>query len=353
MFLIFWRNFISYDVLIFILAVINFYIYQRTNLHSKRIQRSLYPRGFVPGGNAHKKHLKAHYEHFLSLEGEEELFRERRKMNLWYSFFNNITSIFPLMGILGTVISLIGMVGKGAEETNSAFFLALTSTLWGIVFAIVYKAVNGYLAADIDSTDEVFELYIERNSRRLFASADQDRDVDDASAGRDDMDREESSSFGARRSRGGKRRGLSQLFAGQGRVNEDPDVDSGVESGLMAAGESRGTATGGAYRSAAVGGAAGPVSAGRATTEQRRTSGADEAGRVAAGPLSAPPKRAPASQVRVRSFAEDGPVESRATQGTSGGLVVDRRIQAQAPVAEGRAQEGQGGQSGQGGHFEE
>ena len=93
------------------------------------------------------------------------MINERRKVNFFYSMYNNITSIFPLMGILGTVISLISMVNKSSEQIQDNFMLALTSTLWGIIFAIIFKALNGYLSSVIDNLDEVFELYIERNNK--------------------------------------------------------------------------------------------------------------------------------------------------------------------------------------------
>ena len=165
MFSVFWDNFVRFDFLIFLLAVGNFFIYWRTRRSAKKIRSHLFPGGYVPGGEAHSAGLAEHYRHYLSPSGESELLHERRKMNFFYSMYFNITSIFPLMGILGTVISLIGMVNRSSEQVQQNFLLALTSTLWGIIFAIVFKAVNGYLASVIDNLDEVFELYIERNSR--------------------------------------------------------------------------------------------------------------------------------------------------------------------------------------------
>ena len=147
------------------LAVGNFFIYFKTRRGAKKIRCHLFPDGYVPGGEAHSKGLAEHYKHYLSPEGEAEVINERRKVNFFYSMYNNITSIFPLMGILGTVISLISMVNKSSEQIQDNFMLALTSTLWGIIFAIIFKALNGYLSSVIDNLDEVFELYIERNNK--------------------------------------------------------------------------------------------------------------------------------------------------------------------------------------------
>ena len=42
----------------------------------------------------------------------EELLDNRDRMNRMYSFYTAITTMFPLMGMFGTVISLIPMVGN-------------------------------------------------------------------------------------------------------------------------------------------------------------------------------------------------------------------------------------------------
>ena len=70
------------------------------------------------------------------------------------------------MGLLGTVLSLLPMVnsmGDLGAQTGS-FFLALTSTFWGIVFAIIFKAINGVVEAEIDYCNKLTDLYFSRNS---------------------------------------------------------------------------------------------------------------------------------------------------------------------------------------------
>lgn len=67
-----------------------------------------------------------------------------KRLNKWYNFFTTMITIFPLLGMLGTVKSLIelNLASEQIAELQSHFFDALTSTAWGIIFAIVFKVVN-------------------------------------------------------------------------------------------------------------------------------------------------------------------------------------------------------------------
>ena len=178
MFEIFARNFVRFDVLIFALAASEALIMHRCFAQARRLRKLFFPTGYLPGGRAMQEELGRQVERYLSRDGEAELTRLYRRVGLLYSLYENITGIFPLMGILGTVISLIPMVNLVGTETTNLFFSALTSTFWGIVFAIVYKALNGWLAAEIEHCQTLVALYLERNSlaerpaQRAAAAAD-------------------------------------------------------------------------------------------------------------------------------------------------------------------------------------
>lgn len=63
-------------------------------------------------------------------------------MSAWYNIFTGIITFYPLLGMLGTVIALIEVAGQSAEDIpTDQFFLALTSTAWGIIFSILFKFV--------------------------------------------------------------------------------------------------------------------------------------------------------------------------------------------------------------------
>ena len=80
---------------------------------------------------------------------DKEIIALRNKAELWYTWYVNISAIFPLLGILGTVIALIGMQGD-AMTADSSFLLALTSTFWGLIFSIVFKSMQTLIEAKLD-----------------------------------------------------------------------------------------------------------------------------------------------------------------------------------------------------------
>lgn len=161
---VYWDNFLKFDWLIFILAVINAYFLIQSLRQSQAIASILYPKGYLPGGWDNYVDMKGHYDSVMNLKGEQTLIEHRRRMNLSYTIFENITTIFPLMGLLGTVISLIPMVKSIGTIEQGLFFSALTSTFWGIVFAIIFKGINGYLDAGITEAEKNIQIFLDRYS---------------------------------------------------------------------------------------------------------------------------------------------------------------------------------------------
>ena len=83
----------------------------------------------------------------------DKIFDSYRKINSSYTLFITFISIFPLLGMLGTVIALLGLDMSDAEAISNAkenFFGALTSTAWGIIFAITFKIINARFFADVE-----------------------------------------------------------------------------------------------------------------------------------------------------------------------------------------------------------
>lgn len=72
-------------------------------------------------------------------------------MDIPYTVFIVLISLFPLMGMLGTVCALLTLdLGGETEALKSNFFQALDTTAWGLIFAIFFKLINS-----------VFQPYIE------------------------------------------------------------------------------------------------------------------------------------------------------------------------------------------------
>lgn len=89
-----------------------------------------------------------------------------QRLNTYYNFFTTMITIFPLLGMLGTVKSLIEL-NLATEEMSALqghFFDALTSTAWGIIFAIGFKLWNAHMEFQVTSQIEAAQKILERES---------------------------------------------------------------------------------------------------------------------------------------------------------------------------------------------
>lgn len=64
------------------------------------------------------------------------------------ALFNVLVEILPLLGTLGTVVGLID-VSSNPDHMKTSFLVALTSTFWGIAFAVSLKIVDVHLSHDM------------------------------------------------------------------------------------------------------------------------------------------------------------------------------------------------------------
>lgn len=80
-----------------------------------------------------------------------------QQLKVLYTLFITSISIFPLLGMFGTVIGLLGLdLSTGdMENIRTNFFIALTSTAWGIIFSVIFKVLHALIA---DYVEEQIEL---------------------------------------------------------------------------------------------------------------------------------------------------------------------------------------------------
>lgn len=103
----------------------------------------------------------------LSVTAEEcQLLREHiGRATGGYTFFANITAVFPLLGILGTVASLMNL--SGTDDLSANFSSALLTTLLGIIFAILCKIADGFISPRLDiAVDNANYLIREHDKER-------------------------------------------------------------------------------------------------------------------------------------------------------------------------------------------
>lgn len=151
-------NIAGFDGFIFIVAAVNIFIFISAKRAAARLYNCMHRQVYTPMAEEEIKEM----EQEISSLSEKKVSALRERAESRYTLYVNITGIFPLLGILGTVISLLGMVGSPDSVTNG-FFAALTSTFWGLVFAISFKFADGFISSKLEDGERAAELYIYRN----------------------------------------------------------------------------------------------------------------------------------------------------------------------------------------------
>lgn len=103
----------------------------------------------------------------LAMTSEEtaQLGKSSDRASFFYTLFSNLTAVFPLLGILGTVISLMRLTG--ADDISANFGMALRTTLWGLIFAIFFKLLDSWISPKLDrALDEADYLIHEHDMEK-------------------------------------------------------------------------------------------------------------------------------------------------------------------------------------------
>lgn len=150
-------SFFGFDGLIFIIALVNAGIFYMARKSIMELYDTMHRRVYAPSPKEEREKLIREVETLT----DQQVDSLRETAVKWYTIFGTITGIFPLMGILGTVISLLSMVGDKAD-IQGGFFMALTSTFWGLVFAIIYKFLDGFISPKLEDGERSVELFFNR-----------------------------------------------------------------------------------------------------------------------------------------------------------------------------------------------
>lgn len=140
---------------IILLGFINAYVWIRTRSKIEKLQKSV--------------HSWTHYGfHGEGSTNINELIMLSDNAALWYTGYANVTAIFPLMGIFGTVCSLIGL-SPGAD-TSDNFFNALDTTIWGLIFAMVFKVADSFISSKLDRALDEADYQIHKLTQEVGKS---------------------------------------------------------------------------------------------------------------------------------------------------------------------------------------
>ena len=153
-------NLLGYDLIIILTAVGTLAYFLFVRMYSNKVYNMIHTKGYRPDDVLDTGEVVAPSKEEIK-QTKTQLRVMRETSEKYYTMFTNLTGIFPLLGILGTVISLLPMVqDMGNMQAN--FFVALTSTLWGLVFAIFFKVLDGMLSPRIERNNRGIDDYMEK-----------------------------------------------------------------------------------------------------------------------------------------------------------------------------------------------
>ena len=150
--------FYNYDIHIIVFcAIINAAIFAATILQIRNVQKILHPKSSV--------RFRTKVNSQITGEEAQKISTQKSILLFLYSSYANITAIFPLLGILGTVAALIKLSPNGSEDMMQNLMVALETTLLGAFFAVLYKFFDSVLSGPIqeicDDVDFVIRNYDE------------------------------------------------------------------------------------------------------------------------------------------------------------------------------------------------
>ena len=140
--------------LIVIFAGANFYVLFRMMIKLKKANEIINPTS--------DKRSKVNASMEWNSEEISKLAKMRTSLGSGYAWYANLTAIFPLLGILGTVAAL---VTYSAETMLDSFMVAFGTTLLGVFFAIIFKfldaLISGPLEVFIEDADHIIQHFDE------------------------------------------------------------------------------------------------------------------------------------------------------------------------------------------------
>ncbi len=90
-------------------------------------------------------------EGFVTVEKDwaelEKIREEYKDADKYYTWFASLIQVFPLLGILGTVAGLYISFQQDIVNIYEGVEFALSSTVWGLFFAVIFKVCDTFLRA--------------------------------------------------------------------------------------------------------------------------------------------------------------------------------------------------------------
>ncbi|MCL2187833.1 MAG: MotA/TolQ/ExbB proton channel family protein [Defluviitaleaceae bacterium] len=139
-------NLWGYDTLIIFAAMANSVLFMLTKWKLRQFGAAIYMQN---DASLYGKNAEILVK--VGIEDVKKIKNARHVVNQLYSVFTNVITIFPLLGLIGTVYALINITGAGGmDNMQDSFMISLTSTFWGMIFAIVYKIADATISPDVE-----------------------------------------------------------------------------------------------------------------------------------------------------------------------------------------------------------
>ena len=135
------KSIVSSDLYILLFCFLTLFVAYRISKLKKNVDNDIYDWEEISGELSNNP------------EKTNKIFDCYKHLNRSYTVFIALISIFPLLGMFGTVTALLSIDMSNTETLNASknsFFDALTSTTWGIIFSVVFKIANAYFFADVE-----------------------------------------------------------------------------------------------------------------------------------------------------------------------------------------------------------
>lgn len=125
--------------LIIAFAIINIFVFWGTSKAIKSAENMFHPKGDKVDGVSPSM--------LWNKEEISKLREMRKKLITLYTWYANVTAIFPLLGILGTVAALVTYSDVTMIDN---FMVALSTTLLGVLCAIIFKGIDANISGPMD-----------------------------------------------------------------------------------------------------------------------------------------------------------------------------------------------------------
>ncbi len=159
-----WKNLHGYDFIIVAISLVNFFVFLRTKKSNKKLLDSFDEQLIKRKENGNKIEVLRKQRNY----SEAELMEIHFEQDKFYGYFVNIISIFPLLGMIGTVLALISLdLNADNVDITNNFFSALTSTFWGAFFGFLFKLLDSGISSKIEKANEKYNLGIQRKNLDL------------------------------------------------------------------------------------------------------------------------------------------------------------------------------------------